>query len=208
MTRQSLIERLRRQVYGGFPSDDSVITDNLVNAWLNDGIALAAKQNYKDNIAIEGIGFLNNSFYTTFKGIAVTKDENFTWKLTLPQLPLGIGRNEGIETLKFKDANGNVSMPCIPISSNQATFIENMRPIPNKIMFKPEGGFIYALSTIILSVYTASVTMVSGGDATDLTSTLNIPDDYINVCVEYVKAQLLLEKAQPQDLSNDGRDNK
>lgn len=208
MQRIALIERLRRQAYGEFPSDDASITDNLINVWMSDGIALAAKQNYKDNIAIEGIGFLNNSFYTTFKGIAVTKDENFTWKITLPEIPIGIGRTEGIETLKFKSSTGEVGIPAIPISSSQASFFEAMRPIPNKILYKPESNYVIALSTVLLSQYTATVTMVSGGDGADLTSSLNVPNDYINVIVEYVKAQVAFERAQPQDVANDGRDAK
>lgn len=206
MTRQTLIERLRRQVYGGFPTDDSVITDGLVNEWISDGVALAAKKNYTDNIQIEGIGFVNNSFYTTFKGIAVTKDEDFVWKVNLPQLPLGIGRNEGIETLKFKSSDGQVSLPAIPISSNQATFSINMRAIPNKVIYKPESGYILALSTIILSTYTATVTMVSGGDKNNLDSVLNVPDDYIATIIQYVQQQLLLERNQPVDAANDGLD--
>lgn len=67
MTRRVWIERCLRQIYGGQPSDDSTITVNLVNVWLSTGIGLAAKANYKDNISIDGIGYINNSFYTKLK---------------------------------------------------------------------------------------------------------------------------------------------
>lgn len=207
MTRLFTIERIRRQIYGGQPTDDASITINLVNTYLNDGIAIAAKQCYKDSLQIEGIGYVNNSFYTTFKGIAVTKDENFVWKLQLPQLPIGIGTNSGIETLCFKDASGNVSYPCVLISSSEASIFRSMRPVQNKVIAKPEGEFCFAYTTIRLSDYTATVTMISGGDSTDLSSTLNVPDDYINIITEYLKAQLGFEKAQKQDTSNDGVDN-
>ena len=52
MTRRHYIERILRQIYGTYVRDDSSITENLVNSWLNDGIAIAAKQNYRENIAI------------------------------------------------------------------------------------------------------------------------------------------------------------
>ena len=94
MTRKFLIERIRRQIYGDQPSNDANITIGLVNSYLNDAIGVAAKQNYKENIAIDGISFVNNSFYTTFKGIAATKDEQFVWKVTLPQIPIGIGKRK------------------------------------------------------------------------------------------------------------------
>lgn len=208
MTRQHLIERILRLVYGDQPRDDSSITDNLVNEWINTGIGIAAKQNYKEAIQIDGIGYVNNSFYTTFKGLDVVLDEGFTWKITLPQLPIGVGKNEGISTLQFKDANGKLSLPCIPLSENQKGYYQRMRPIPNVTLYYPEGEFIYAISTIILSNYTATVSMVSGGDSSDLTSTLNVPDDYINVIIEYCSKMLMLERGQQQDISNDGSDNK
>jgi len=208
MTRQHLIERILRQVYGDQPRDDSSITPNLVNEWMNTGIGIAAKQNYKEAIQLDGIGYVNNSFYTTFKGLEVEPDESFKWKITLPQLPFGIGRNEGIATLQFKDANNKVSLPCIPLSENQKGYYQRMRPIPNVILFYPEGTFLYALSTIILSNYTATVGMVSGGDSSDLTSVLNIPDDFVNIVIDYVSKMLMLERAQPQDITADGVDNK
>lgn len=207
MTRRHYIERILRQIYGTYVSDDSSITENLVNSWLNDGIALAAKQNYKENIAIDGIGFVNNSFYTTFKGIAVSKDERYVWKVELPQIPLGIGRNEGVSTIRLKETGTtNVSQPLIPITESQATFWDSMRPIPNKIIYKTEGGYAYIKSTLKLSAYTASVTLISGGVNTSLDSEINVPQDYFPVITDYIQKQLLLTKAQPQDISNDGAD--
>jgi hypothetical protein len=207
MTRRTYIELIRRQIYGSQPSNDAEITVNLVNKWLNIAIAAAAKQNNKDNLAIDGINYVNNSFYTIFKGLAVTNDENFLWKVTLPQLPLGIGTSEGISTLEFKDAETNqVSYPAVMMSENQRSFSRGMRGIPNKVLAYSQGGYIYALSTIQLSQYTASVTMISGGDSTDLSSTINVPDDYFPVIVEYLKQQLMFQRQVAVDVTNDGLD--
>ena len=49
--------------------------------------------------------------------------------------------------------------------------------------------------------------MVSGGDSTDLNSTLIVPDDYVPMIVEYIKGQLAFERSRPIDVSNDGVDN-
>ena len=210
MTRRFWIERCLRQIYGQQPTDDASISINLVNTWLNDAIAVAAKQNYKDNITIDGIGYINNSFYTRFSGIAITADGgmiNFIWKLTLPQIPLGIGENEGISTLELVDSTtGQVSRPFIPLSERQKSFYQSVRPIPNKILYYYEGNILYAVSQLLLNQYTANVTMVSGGDSTNLDSILNVPDDYMPVMVEYVKQQLLFEQTRPIDQANDGVD--
>jgi hypothetical protein len=206
MTRETFIERALRQIYGGYPPDDSTITPNLVNTWLSDAIGVAAKSNYKDNIAIDGIGFVNNSFYTKFRGLTISSDGNFIWKITLPEVPLGIGLNEGISTLELKDSSGNITRPFIPLSENQKTYYQGMQPIPNKVLYYYEGELLYVVSTLLLNQYTVNVTMVSGGDSTDLDSTLNVPADYYPVMVEYIKQQLLFERNIPVDDKNDGVD--
>jgi hypothetical protein len=57
------------------------------------------------------------------------------------------------------------------------------------------------------TLYTANVRMVSGGDSTDVESTLIVPDDYVPMIVEYIKGQLAFERSRPIDTSNDGVDN-
>ena len=99
------------------------------------------------------------------------------------------------------------SQTAIPLSINQVAYIDNLRPIQNKILYWTEGKNIYAKSLIPLTAYTANVRMVSGGISTDLNSTLNIPDDYVPMIVEYIKGQLAFERSRPIDVSNDGVDN-
>ena len=90
MTRRTYIELIRRQIYNSFPADDATITVGLVNKWLDLGIAAAAQKNYTDNQKIEGISYINNSFYTTFKNLSISNDGNGIWKVTLPQIPFRI----------------------------------------------------------------------------------------------------------------------
>jgi len=206
MQRKELIERLRRQVYGDFPPDEATITDGLVNQWIIDGTALAAKQNYRDNFQLEGVAFVNNSFYSTFKNIAITKDEQFLYKFPLPEIPLGVGSVDGISRIIFKDADGNKSFPAILLSENQVGIQRSMRPVPNKTLCYPEGGECFIITTLLMTPYTASVSMISGGDAGNLGSTLNIPGDYISLIVQYVQQQLILERNQPVKSQNDGAD--
>lgn len=205
MTRRFFIERSLRQIYNGQPPDDSSVTPNLVNLWMADGTAIAAKKNYTDNFQLDGVGFVSNSFFSTFKGIAITKDEENLYKFTLPSIPLGVGAT-GETRILFKNGNNNLSYPAILLSEAQVGVQRGMRPIPNKILCYPEGGFAYAITPIIMTQYTATVTLISGGDATNLDSELNVPADYLPVIVEYIKAQLGFERMQKQNSANDGED--
>ena len=207
MQRITYIEQVRRFIYGGQPDDDAEITVGLVNVWLDQAIAVAAKQNYKENIALDGISYVNNSFYTTFKTLAITEDEQFLWKITLPHLPFGVGNSEGISKLVLRDNESRqLTYPVIWLSQNQLTYYRGMRTIPNKLLAYSEGTFVYLISELILQDYTAQATMISGGVSTDLTSTLNVPADYIPVMTEYLKTQLMFERSVPKDVTPDGQD--
>jgi hypothetical protein len=207
MRRRTYIEQIRRLVYGGQPDDDAEITVGLVNVWLQQAIAYAAKKNYTDSLSVDGIAYVNNSFYTTYKNLPVTADEQFLWKITLPEIPLGIGQTEGISTVKFKDFESRqLSFPVVLLSQNQLSFQRGMRTIPNKILAYSEGNSIYVMSELILNDYTAQVTMVSGGDSTDLDSEINVPNDYFPVMTEYLRTQLMPQRSVPKDVTPDGND--
>lgn len=208
MTRVALIERVLIQFYGMLPEDDHELTYDIINAWMPDAIAIAAKKNYSEAIQLEGIGYVNNSFYSTFAGISISKDntDNLCYKLTLPEIPLGIGRTDGIGELRFKGPDGATSFPAIPVSIAQWSYMENMPFISNKTFYLPEGKTVRIKTPLSLWQYTGTVKMISGGDPTDLNSELIVPADYIPVMVEYLKQQLMLQKAQKPDVSNDGND--
>jgi len=206
MTRYAFIERILRQIYNGQPSDDSNITYNLVNQWLNDAIALAARKNYTDSIQMDGIAYVNNSFYTSFNELSVDALNPTTYSVSLPSIPVSLGKDEGVATLQFT-GKGKVTQTAIPLSMNQVAYQEQLRPIQNKLLYWIEGKNIFIKTSILLSSYKANIRMVSGGDSTDLNSTLIIPDDYVPMMVEYIKGQLAFEKSRPIDTSNDGVDN-
>ncbi len=207
MIRRAYIEQIRRLIYNGQPSDDATIGVNLVNTWLNQAIGVAAKQSYKDSAAISNVLYVNNSFYTSFNNLSVTSNGQFVWKIELPQIPFGIGQDEGISTLQFQDNQSKqLSQSVIWLTQNQNTFFNQLRPIPNKILAVSNGKFVYVYSTIMLSQYKANVTMISGGDSTDLDSILNVPDDYLPIMTDYIMKNLFIELNQATDVADDGLD--
>ena len=207
ITRYTLAERIQRVIYNGLPQDDATITIPVINLWINDGLAAAAKKNYTESLQIDGVAYVNNSFYTTYKGLAITPDESNLWKFSLPQIPLGLGKNEGISTVQFK-ASGKVSFVAAPLSENQLGYFDTLKKVPNKVFYWNEGETVYVKSNINLNNYTATVRMVSGGNSSDLDSVINFPDDYIADVINYVVKFLMTERSQPIDTTNDGNDMK
>jgi hypothetical protein len=207
MTRRKFIEQVLRQIYNGQVTDDASITAGLVNTWMDSAIGVAAQQNYKQNYQIEGVAAVSNSFFTTFKGLVITADERNLYKFTLPEIPMGLGVIDGISRVVFKDSTSTVSYPAVMLTENQVSIQRQMRPIPNKICCYSEGIFCYAITPIILTPYTATCTMVSGGNASDLDSELNVPADFHPAMIAYIQQQLMIERKNTPDLQNDGRSN-
>lgn len=207
MTRKTYIEQIRRLIYGSQPADDAEITVGLVNVWLDQAIAFAAKKNYTDSLQLDGVAYINNSFYSTFKGLTIAKNENNLYRLTLPQIPIGIGNDEGISTLELKDGwSKQISFPIIWLTQNQVAYQRGMRTIPNKLLAYSQGEFVYIITPLDITDYTATVTMVSGGTSTDLNSTLNIPSDYLPIVTDYLKTNLMFQRTVPVDDVNNGVD--
>jgi hypothetical protein len=207
MIRGAIIEQATRLVYGSAASDDVKTSDQLFNVWINQGIALAAKKNFGENLAIDALQYVNGSFYTTYTGLAIKKFQPFVYQITLPDLPVGIGANMGISTLQVMATGGNgvPAMTALPLSQNQIGFVDMLRPVPNKITYWSEGIFAYVKSVVPLyNGYTAIVRMISGGDSEDFDSVVNVPPDYLPMIIEYVARNLSLERSNLKEAVNDG----
>lgn len=207
MTRLQLAYRLLIQIYGKLPNDDASSSVNLVNIYVSEAIAAAAKQSARENLQIEGVSFLNNSFYTTFNGLTVSAAGTIVgdFKCTLPNIPIGLGRNDGIATVRLFGEN-TASIPLMMMAVDTVEYMNRM-PKPKTTPCWNEGSTLYFRNpTLDLTKYTATVRMVSGGDAADLNSELNVPDEFLPQIHVYVRDALLGMRAAKPDLNNDGID--
>lgn len=205
MTRKTYIEQIRRLIYNGQPSDDATITVGLVNTVLNQAIGIAAQKNWNDSIVLDGVQYVNGGFYSTYKNLTIYREEYGLFRIELPHVPIGLGADMGVATCTVFDGTLN-SYPIAWLTQNQRTFARGMRQIPNTLLGYLENKNIYIESVFPLTSMTAKVTMISGGDSTDLSSTLNVPDDYIDTMTQYLVKYFMLERMQPVDNQNDGED--
>lgn len=208
MVRGAYLEMILMQIYGEKPTDDAEITFNLVNLYLNQAIGVAAKACYKEAIQLDGVAYVNNGFYSTFSGLVISSDDtdNLCYKLTLPEIPTGIGRNEGMAELRIKDTNGFTSLPVITVSISEWGYADSMRPIPNKILGLQEGNLVRMKTSLILTGFTGTAKLISGGVPSELNSELIVPPDFFPIITQYIREQLILERSIVPDLQNDGQD--
>jgi len=202
ITRQQLIETIKRTLAGGTPSDDFDILDEEVNILISEGIATAAKKSMIDGMNMEDVKVISDGFYTTVKGIDVTEDaDTKDYKIQLPSIPVGTAYGDGVATLSFIMDNG-LSKNAIKVSLNELAYFEGLPTLKNKVYYWTEGSIIWAKSKMDISKYKASLRMVRTMD-TSLGSTLNVPPDYIPIIRDYC-LQVLMKNIQiPKDEFND-----
>ena len=205
MTRKVLIEQIRRIYYGGVPNDDATLSEKEVNLLLNAAIAYFAKMNYAESIKLDGIETVADSFYATFKNLAITKDNDTGYySLDLPQVPLGLSRGYGISTVTFPTSTGLAKSP-IPISVRELEYIDNLKQPPSKIFYWAEGKKLWFKSYTNLVGKFAIVRMVSSENS-DMNAELNIPQEYTSDIIDIVLNKLKIRKGTPEDTVNDGVD--
>lgn len=205
MTRKVLIEQIRRIFYGGVPNDDANLSEKEVNTYINEAIAYMAKVNYTDSVKLDGIETVADSFYATFKNLAITKDNDTGYySLDLPQVPLGLARGYGISTVTFPTSTGLAKSP-IPISPRELDYIDQLKQPPSKIFYWAEGKKLWFKSYTNLVGKFAIVRMVST-ETSDLDAEINVPQEYITDIINMVINQLKIRKGTPEDTVNDGVD--
>jgi hypothetical protein len=205
MTRKVLIEQIRRIYYGGVPNDDATLSEKEVNTYISEAIAYIAKINYTDAIKLDGIESVADSFYATFKNLAITKDNDTGYySLDLPQVPLGLSRGYGISTVTFPTSTGLAKSP-IPISVRELDYMDNLKQPPSKIFYWAEGKKLWFKSYTNLVGKFAIVRMVSSENS-DMDSEVNVPQEYISDIIDLILNKLKIRKGTPEDSVNDGVD--
>lgn len=206
MTRRQYAQLIIQQIYNGPPPADATVTINQVNLYLNGGIAAAIKANYVEGIKIDGVKYVNDSFYLTFSGLSIVKDDtqNFIYTIALPAIPVALGANEAISHIELSK-QGQTSAPVILLNNQDWGRRNGMRKIGGRIIGRYINKTVELESNALLFNHKANVTMVSGGP-TDLSTEINIPDDFMGTIIAFVREQLLIEKSRPIVAANDGKD--
>jgi hypothetical protein len=205
MTRRVIIEQIRRIFYGGVPNDDASLSEKEVNFYLNEAIAYMAKVNYTEAIKLDGIETVADSFYATFKNLAITKDNDTGYySLDLPQVPLGLSRGYGISTVTFPTSTGLAKSP-IPISVRELDYMDNLKQPPSKIFYWAEGKKLWFKSYTNLVGKYAIIRMVST-ETSDMDAEINVPQEYMSDIIDLVLNKLKIRKGTPEDNVNDGVD--
>lgn len=205
-TRRAVCEMIQRMLNGGFSSDDTQVTINLINLHLNGAIAAAAVADLRANIDIEGVASVGDAFYATTKGLSVTKDADTGWYNTiLPQPPAAISRGLDITSLKFIAESGQ-KYTAYRVSPREWDYMNGLPIESSKIYYKVNGNKVYLQSVRDLTGDKAMVEMIStqSNTGTGLDDPITLPDQYMPDMIKYMAGVFNIMLNIPIDTSNDG----
>lgn len=207
MTRKELCELIQMRLAGGMPTDDFPITLNEINLWLDHGIAASAMKNYTDGVQIDGLEFVGDAYYTTFKNLTLSQDTvTLYYKATLPAPPLGIPRGYDIPSAYIMKPEGGYSKAMVRVNPQQLDYYNDLPKPKNAVEFWNEGSTMYVRTDTANLLNGAKVAVRMAGSSGDraLTSEALVPSDSVPFVVDYVFKYFLQTDQMPKDLMNDG----
>ena len=205
-TRHNLIELIRRDLSGGFPSDMDRVRDAEIAMQINSiANALLKKEYFNTTLNIEGDRIPDGCMLATYT-IDVTPSENYTATATLPIVPVVLPKGMGVFSVY---PYGRPDLAYIPVPPNVVFQVQKDK------MISPIGKKCYSVNGKRVVIYDnligAGVTKlnvqlaVMDIETLDDNDVLPIPADMISeihtVVVEIYKGEQHLrrnESNQPQ----------
>lgn len=200
-----LIERIRRHMADGFPSDEFSMSDNEIMLYIDAAVASTLIGSVLGMYKVTGVMEVPDAYIVNTKLDPLVKNANTTeWVTTLPQtpvsLPLGLALNK---VYFYNEANGE-SIPAIPVKSRRVAFRDYL-PRPDGVNFRVINGtklLVNASNGTSLADFSLYVDMVSTR-ISDKNATLTLPDDAIDAVFDRVIAKCKERMGLPKDIIKD-----
>jgi hypothetical protein len=206
MTRKEICELVQMRIAGGIPTDDFPVSLNEINLWLDHAIAASAMKNYTDGVQIDGLEFVGDAYYTTFKDLTLTQDTtSLYYKTTLPAPPISVPRGYDISSALWQKPQGGYTV-MLRVNPQQLDYYQALPKPKNAIEWWVEGKTMYVRtdSQQLLNNGKVSVRMVGSAGSRGLSDEALVSADSVPYVVDYLYKQFMPGEQMPKDNVNDG----
>jgi hypothetical protein len=198
-----LAEQILSTYYKGVRSDDSSYSLKYIASMLAQEVAFMARKNAFENGNNGDITYINDTFISTFKSLAVATDAISLEKyIVLPSMPTALPNNQEIVSVSLNRKTNKTFIPMKNKDRFAQAFLPSIRGVvfyyieDGKLYFDNPENFIFTAITLKMAGALPS------GDILD--AQLNIPKNYETEIIDKVLNRLLSVNRLGQDLSNDG----
>ena len=196
-------EQILTTYYKGVRNDDSQYSLRHIASMVAQEVALMARKNAFENSNNGDITYINDSFISTYKSVAVLLDDVSKEKYcVLPAVPTALPNNQEIVSVSL---NTKTNKTFIPMRNKDRFAQAFLRPIKGMVFYYIEAGRIYFDNPENFQFSALTIKMAGAlPSGAILDAQLNIPKNYETEIIDKVLGRLLSVSRLGQDLTNDG----
>ena len=196
-------EQILTTYYKGVRNDDSQYSLRHIASMVAQEVALMARKNAFENSNNGDITYINDSFISTYKSVAVLTDDVSKEKYCiLPAVPTALPNNQEIVSVSL---NTKTNKTFIPMRNKDRFAQAFLRPIKGMVFYYIEAGRIYFDNPENFQFSALTIKMAGAlPSGAILDAQLNIPKNYETEIIDKVLGRLLSVSRLGQDLTNDG----
>lgn len=204
-TKKSLIERIKKHIADGFPSNEFTTTDNEVLLYIDQAAAFNLIGQVYGNAKIEGSLATPEAYLTTYELPALLQDSvSGYWYTTLPQPPVNLPLGYSINRVFFGSDGTGQSRECLPIKAKRVGYRVNL-PMPEGARYWVENSRIWVAASDGQALSNQTLfTQMAKTRTESITETLALPDDAIEAIFNSVVGKLIQRMQLPKDVIVDG----
>jgi hypothetical protein len=200
-----LAEQILTTYYKGVRSDDSQYSLRHIASMIAQEVAFMARKNAFENGNNGDTAYINDTFISTFKNIAVSTDAVSGDKYAaLPAIPTALPNNQEIVSVSLGKKTNKTFIPM----KNKDRFAQSFLPcIRGTVFYYIEDGKLFFDNPENFQFNNLTIKMagaVPGGNILD--AQLNIPKNYETEIIDKVLQRLLAVSRLGRDNTNDGND--
>lgn len=199
-----LIQRAKRHINNDFPGSDLSVSDNEVLLYINDAMSFGLVGQVYNGAKLTGVMEVPEAYLVTFLLPALQQDTATRyWYSTLPQPPLSLPLGYSINRVYFADSINGEGVDCAMIKAKRVGRRRNM-PLQYGVRVWVENKrMLFAASDGSSLLNKTAYVQMPSTRAVNVTDTVNLPDDAVEVIFTKVIMKLKERLQLPQDIIQD-----
>jgi hypothetical protein len=130
-----LCEEIKRILDGQNDAPDSKFTMAEIAVHVNQGLAVAIKENLYENSQIDGLTYVDDQFIFDYRNIAIVSGSAM-----IPEAVVGLPRMRGFVSVSNSNGTGS---EFIPVQAKDVFLQTGTKPIKNKTLYYIKGAIMY-----------------------------------------------------------------
>jgi hypothetical protein len=204
-TKRQLVQRIRKHLSNGFPTDSYSISTNELSLYIDQSVARLIRLTAYDTAKVEGVLMVSEAFLVTFSFPAGLMQDPVSgyWFLQLPAPPISLPLGYSITRVYFATSQNGQSQDLWPLDAKRRAY-RNLMASPSGARYWVEGSILWVQQNSNFYLGAIPIYVQMPYARTDNMDTpMNVPDDIIEQIFESTTNWLVKRLQNPKDIIAD-----